>query len=147
MKVILLQSVPKLGKKDDIITVPDGYAQNALFPKKLAIVATEQAIVAVQRKQQNTITEKKIQHELLDHAIESLEGKSLLYKTKVSQKGSLFSKITPHDISKALFDQHRISIDARLMTIKGSPIKQTGTYAVSVSEGEYQTEFSVIVSG
>ncbi len=147
MKVILLQSIPKLGKKDDIVTVPDGYAQNALFPKKLAIVATDQSVAALQRTQQNKITEKKIQHELLDKAIEGLEGKSLVYKTKVSEKGSLFSKITEQDISKALFDQHRISIDARLMTIKGTPIKQTGTYAVSVSEGEYKTEFSVIVCG
>jgi large subunit ribosomal protein L9 len=147
MKVILLKSVPKLGKKDDIVSVPDGYAQNALFPKKLATVATDHAIAALQRTQQNKLTEKKIQHELLDKAIESLEGKSLLYKTKVSQKGSLFSKITEQDISKTLFEQHRISIDAQLMTIKGSPIKQTGTYTVSVKEGEYHTEFSVTVSG
>ncbi len=145
MKIILLKNVPKLGKKDDIITVPDGYAQNALFPKKLAIVATDQAIAAVQRTQQNKITEKKIQHELLDKAIESLTGRTLVYKAKVNEKGSLFSKISEHDISKALLDQHRISIDPSLLTIDGSPIKQIGDYTVTIKEGEYKASFTVSV--
>jgi large subunit ribosomal protein L9 len=145
MKVILLKSVPKLGKKDDIITVPDGYAQNALFPKKLAVVATDQAVAALKRTQDNSVTQKKIQHELLDKAIESLEGKTLVYATRKNEKGSLFSKVTELDISKALMDQHRISIDSKLMTLKDGHIKQTGSYTVDIKDGEYQSEFTVRV--
>ncbi len=144
MKVILLKTVPKVGKKDDIVTVPDGYAHNALFPKKLAIQATDQAIAALQRTQQNKITEKNIQHELLDKAIESLEGKTLIYTAKKNDKGSLFSKITEQDISKALMSQHRIAIDAKLMTI-GVSIKQVGDYTVTVKDGEYTSSFVVSV--
>jgi len=145
MKVILLKSVPKVGKKDEIVTVPDGYAQNALLPKKLAIIATDQAIAALQRTQQNKITEKKIQHELLDKSIESLAGKALAYKTKKNEKGSLFSKVTENDISKALMDQHRISIDPGLMTIREGHIKQIGTYTVEIKDGEYRSEFIISV--
>ncbi len=145
MKVILLKSVPKLGKKDDVITVPDGYAQNALLPKKLAIIATDQAVAALKRTQENKITEKKIQHELLDKAIESLAGQTLVYHTKKNEKGSLFSKVTEADISKALLDQHRISIDAKLMTIKEGHIKQIGTYSVAIKDGDYKSEFTVSV--
>jgi large subunit ribosomal protein L9 len=145
MKVILLKSVPKLGKKDEVITVPDGYAQNALLPKKLAIIATDQAVAALKRTQENKITEKKIQHELLDKAIESLAGQTLVYHTKKNEKGSLFSKVTEVDISKALLDQHRISIDAKLMTIKEGHIKQIGTYTVDITDGDYKSEFAVSV--
>lgn len=145
MKVILLKSVPKVGKKDEVVTVPDGYAQNALLPKKLAIIATDQAIAKLQQTQQNKITEKKIQHELLDKGIESLVGKTLLYKTRKNEKGHLFSKVTEQDISKALMDQHRISIDAKLMTIKTGSIKQTGVYTVDVKDGEYKAEFTISV--
>jgi large subunit ribosomal protein L9 len=145
MKVILLKTVPKVGKKDDIVTVPDGYAHNALFPKKLAVQATDQAIAALKRTQQNKITEKNIQHALLDKAVESLEGKTLVYNAKKNEKGSLFSKIAEQDISKALLDQHRISIDANLMSIEHGPIKQVGEYTVTVKDGEYKSSFVVKV--
>ena len=41
MKVILQQDVKGQGKKGQLITVSDGYARNFLFPKKLAIEATQ----------------------------------------------------------------------------------------------------------
>jgi large subunit ribosomal protein L9 len=145
MKVILLKSVPKVGKKDEVVTVPDGYAQNALLPKRLAIIATDHAIAKLQQTQQNKITEKKIQHDLLDKSIESLEAKTFVYKTKKNEKGSLFSKVTELDISKALFEQLRISIDPKLMTIKEGHIKQTGSYVIDVKDGEYKAEFTVSV--
>ncbi|MDB5255189.1 MAG: rplI [Candidatus Nomurabacteria bacterium] len=144
MKVILLKSVPKVGKTDDIVEVSEGYARNALFAKKLAVPATPAAIAEVQRKAQNKITEKKVQHDLLDRAIESLDGRTLIYKARANEKGSLFSKVTEQDISNALLEHHRISIDPTLMKIDG-PIKQTGTYTVSVKDAEYKSEFTVSV--
>ena len=39
MKVILLQDVKALGKKGDVVNVSDGYARNAIFPKKLGVEA------------------------------------------------------------------------------------------------------------
>ena len=50
MKVILLQDVKNMGKRDDIITVSDGYARNFLFPQKLAMEAKPGAMKEVERK-------------------------------------------------------------------------------------------------
>jgi large subunit ribosomal protein L9 len=147
MLVILLKSVPKLGKADDVIDVPDGYAANALFPKKLAVRASQQAVQAVQQKKHNKVTQKEIQHNLLDRAIASLEGKSLVYTVKASEKGSLFQKIDVPAIAKALLEQHRITIDTALMTIREGHIKHTGTYNVDIVEGAYKAVLPVIVQG
>ena len=45
MKVILLKDIPKIGKKNEIKEISDGYARNFLLAKKLAELATPQAIV------------------------------------------------------------------------------------------------------
>ena len=44
MKVVLLQDVKDIGKKDQVVNVSDGYARNFLLPKGLAIEATNQAM-------------------------------------------------------------------------------------------------------
>ncbi len=145
MKVILLKSVPKLGKTNDVVEVSEGYARNALFAKKLAVPATDQAIADVKRKAQNKIAEKHIQHDLLERAIESLDGRMLVYKVKANEKGSLFKKVSEADISKALLDQQRISVDPSLMKITGGQIKQVGEYEVTVSDDGYASSFKVSV--
>ena len=51
MKVILLQDVPKVGKKDQVIEAKEGYARNFLFPKKLAVEATPANMKELQRQE------------------------------------------------------------------------------------------------
>ncbi|HEY0980037.1 MAG TPA: 50S ribosomal protein L9 [Candidatus Paceibacterota bacterium] len=147
MKVILLKNVPKLGKKDDVVEVNQGYAANALFPSKLAMPATDVAIANSKARTQHKVAEKEIQHNLLDRAIGELEGKALVYKAKANEKGSLFSKVDVADISAELLKQYRIAVDAKLMKLEGAPIKQAGTYVVEVVDGKYKSSFSVDIIG
>ena len=44
MKVILIEDVKGLGKKGEMVNSKDGYARNFLFPKKLALEATDENI-------------------------------------------------------------------------------------------------------
>ena len=43
MEVILKKNVDKLGYKDEVVTVKDGYGRNFLIPKGYAVIATESA--------------------------------------------------------------------------------------------------------
>ena len=51
MKVILLQDVKKLGKKDQTIEVSDGYAVNFLFPRRLAVQVTKKSVEVLENQQ------------------------------------------------------------------------------------------------
>jgi large subunit ribosomal protein L9 len=143
MKVILLKSVQKVGKKGDIIEVAAGYAQHALFPKKFAVLATPQAIALLERQKQNDISEKEIRHSLLTKAILELANDQLVISVKANEQGSLFSKITAVDIASELMTQKRISIDPELLTIAEGTIKKLGTYVIGVSDQEYQSTFTI----
>jgi len=50
MKVILKQTVPKVGKEGQVVNVKNGYARNFLFPRSLAIVADDKQLAALGRR-------------------------------------------------------------------------------------------------
>ncbi len=143
MKVILLKNIPKLGKKDDIIEVNQGYANNALFPKKLAVVATPAVIDALRVRQQQKVAEKDIQHNLLDRAIAELQNLKVQIAVPVNEKGNLFSKIDEKDISKIIKDEYDILMDSKYLKVQGGAIKSLGIYKVDVSDGDFSSQFEL----
>ena len=52
MKVILLQDVKKVGKKDQTVEVSDGFATNYLFPRKLAVQLTKKSNEVLSNQQE-----------------------------------------------------------------------------------------------
>jgi large subunit ribosomal protein L9 len=143
MKVILLKSIPKVGKKDEVIDIAAGYAQHALFPKKLAIAATPIALKSLERQKQNTAAEKEVRHALLNKAIEALNNDKLVMQVKANEQGSLFSKIHAADIAAFLMEMHRIAIDAASISLPDGPIKKIGKYRIIVSDEDYHSTFTI----
>jgi large subunit ribosomal protein L9 len=143
MKVILLKNVPKVGKKDDVVEVASGYAQHALFPKKLGIPATPAALEALARHKQNAVAEKQVRHHLLDKAIQELQGMHIAMPAKANEQGSLFSKIDTSDIVEYLSTAHRISIDLHLVHLPQGPIKSLGSYTIHVADEGFAADFVI----
>lgn len=141
MRVILLKSVPKVGHKDEIVEVSDGFAQHSLLPKKLAIAATNAAVETLKRRLQNDKATREIQHTLLDKAITELKSQNLVMQVKSNKEGSLFSKIHPNDIVQFLAKEHHITIDAAHLTVPD--IKKVGVYEIEVRDREYKATFSI----
>ncbi len=136
MKVILQKSVPKLGKTGDILEVSAGYAQNALFPKKLAIPATDVAIAQLQKKNAGLQKEKDERLREVQLALASIKDKNIVYTAKANGQGTLFSKIDAHALAQFLEKTIHVSIDPKHITIEGGTIKSIGVASFTVTEGK-----------
>ena len=126
MKVILLQDVKSLGKKDEIVNVSDGYARNFVLPKKLGIEATPKNLNDLKLKKAN---EDKIAAEKLAEAqalAEKLKEESITLTMKVGEGGRTFGSISSKEIAEAMKKQLGYDIDKKKIVIK-DPIKIIGT--------------------
>ena len=131
MKVVLLKDVKNVGKRDDILTVSDGYARNFLFPQRLAAEATPGALKEIQRKRAaQDAREAELLAEAKDKAA-ALKDKVITLEVKCGEKGRLYGSVTAAEVAEALEKQHGIKADKRKIDI-GDPIRETGMRTISV---------------
>ena len=131
MKVILLEDVKKLGKKDEIIEVSSGYARNFLIPNKKAIVADNVNLNKLEGKKSK---ESHIKELSLEHAKEIkkiIEKETLVIKAKKGKDDRLFGTITNSEISKELKKKYDIDIDKKKIIVE-NPIKIVGEYIITI---------------
>ncbi len=131
MKVILLEDVKGVGKKDQIIDANDGYAKNFLLPKKLAVLADKNNLTKMDNIKK--IEDAKKQEEY-DNALalgKEIESKTLKINVKLGSNGKLFGTVTNKEIASALKEQSNIEIDKKKI-ILSSPIKTLGEIEVTV---------------
>jgi large subunit ribosomal protein L9 len=131
MKVILLQDVKALGKKGDIAEVSDGYARNAILPKKLGVEATPKNLNDLKLQNQHA---DKVAAENLDKAkalAVTVEKQKVVVKLKTGEGGRTFGSISTKEISQAAKEQTGLDLDKKKMQLPES-IKALGTYEVPV---------------
>lgn len=131
MKVILIEDVKALGKKGDMVNVSDGYARNALFPKKLALEATAKNINELKLQKANQ--EKKAKEALAaakDFAQE-LAKKEVVVSIKVGEGGKAFGSVSSKEIAEAAKAQLGLELDKKKILLP-TPIKALGTTSVGI---------------
>ena len=130
MKVILTADVDKLGKSGDLKAVADGYAQNFLIPRKLAVPAAGGAYRAWQHDIASREDKRKREREEAEIIANRIGSTTLTMGVKVGEGGKLYGSITAQDIADALgrrgitVDKHKVDLD--------QPLKSLGTYKVAV---------------
>lgn len=105
MKVILLNTLDKIGKKGHIISVKNGYARNYLIPTQKALLATENNIKVFENTR--TIEQKKETNKI-NHAVKRMNTMKLIgsvvFFMKSSKKNKIFGSIGIKDIIKNFYD-------------------------------------------
>ena len=131
MKVILLKDVKKLGKKDQTVDVSDGYANNYLFPNKLAVQLTKGSsqVLANQKEEERQLFEKN-QAEARSIS-EKLQQIVLEFKLKSGNNGKCFGNVSLKQVEENLLSTHGIQIDKRKFLDKG-PLDSFGMYKLRI---------------
>lgn len=131
MKVILLQDVNKLGHKGDLIEVSDGYAQNFLFKKGLAIEGTGGKLKEWKEQQKLKKNREIKQEQQAKEIKKQIGGKKVTVKMSAGEEGKLFGSVTSQQVATAVKEQ--LSVDIEKKDIKlDEAIKQLGLYPFKI---------------
>ena len=131
MKVILLEDVKALGKKGDVVNVSDGYARNAILPKKLGVEATSKNLNDLKLQNQHA---DKVAQENYENAValaKVVEKTTIEVKLKSGKDGKAFGSISSKEISQAAKEQAGLDIDKKKMVLP-EPIKSIGSFEVPI---------------
>ncbi len=123
MKVILLKDVKNQGKKDDIITVSDGYANNYLIKNKLAVMYTKTSknVLDSEIKERNDLEDKLVCD--LTKIKDKLNNKEFKFKVSTGKEDKVFGSISSKQIHEELkklgydIDKKNIKIETPLDTL------------------------------
>ena len=145
MKIILLSDVNGLGKKGQVVKASDGYARNFLFPKKLALEATESNLKNLDNQKEAERMKKVEQLKGAQEIAKDLFGKEIIVYVKAGENGKIYGTVSNKDIADALMKTYNISIDKKKITI--NPIKGLGVYDAEVKVyPEVSTKIKVVVN-
>jgi len=131
MEVILKEDIEKLGFKNEVVIVKDGYGRNFLIPKGLADIATpsskkmrEETIRQRAHKEEKLVKEAEAQAEKLNKA-------TLTVVAKAGEKGKIFGSVNNIQLAASLKEQG-IIVDRKNIQLKEENIKKLGTYQATI---------------
>ena len=130
MKVILLEDVKSVGKKDEVVEVNNGYARNVLFRKNQAVEATKKSLNDLKLRKAH---DEKLAAEALADAkalAKEIEGKQLVVKMRVGNGGRTFGSISTKEIAVEAKKQLGYDLDKKKMYCE--PIKSLGYHDVAI---------------
>lgn len=134
MKVILLRDVAKIGRKGQVVQVPDGYALNQLIPKKMAEAATEVNLKKIASLNASTsLHDQQLSDQFAAAVAAFAKGPLMITAGQVNDQGHLFKAIHEADIVAAAKQVGVTVLPAQILIM--SPIKSLGTHEILLKKG------------
>ena len=131
MKVILLEDVKNVGKKNEVVEVSDAFARNMIIKKKRGVEANSQTLNDL--KLRNKRAEKDAAENLAaaQQLAEDLKEKQVEVTIKAGTGGRTFGSVSTKEIAEAVKTQLHLELDKKKMQLT-DPIKALGFYDVRV---------------
>ena len=131
MKVILRANVEGVGNTGDLVDVANGYAQNFLMPKGLAMRATEGAATQAEAMQRSQELRGVKEREGAEEIGQQLQAQTIAIQARVGQDEQLYGSVTTSEIAEAVQAQTGIVLDRRDMSLE-EPIRTVGIHQVDM---------------
>jgi len=145
MKVILLQDVENLGKKDDIKRVANGYARNFLMPKNLVKLATKKALKELEKRKKIIAQKSEEELKTIQDITSKVDGQEIEIPVKIKKTGEIYGSITPLKISEVL-KKNGFDIKKKQIKLKET-IKKPGEYPVVITfDHGLEAEIKLIIT-
>ena len=144
MQIILLESLNKLGKAGDVVTVKDGYANNFLIPEKKAIVANKKNKEELKDRMAeiNANSQKKI--DVAQSIKSKVDGIDINIISEANDQGALYGAITQKQIAEVLQSK---GVEIKPDMVVSTPIKSIGEFNVIIRHyEEVESQIKVIVT-
>lgn len=144
MKVILLQDVAKIGRRFDVVTVPDGYGLNKLIPQGMAKPATPENLKAIAAQTATNDAAKADADKAFAEMLEKLDGVALEVLVQANEEGRMFEALKTEAVATEVQEKTGTAVRPDQIHIK-SPIKEVGEHTVIFISGDTQQEVTVSV--
>lgn len=145
MKVILLEDIEKIGKKNEVKEVKDGYARNFLIPQGLVKPATENTLKRLEELKEQEKEKDKEELEETQKIANQLESTDIIIPVRIGDKGQLFEKITEQKVSEKLkelgFEVKKNQVDLE------APIEELGEFQVKIKlDHNLESEITITIT-
>ena len=131
MRVVLRKEVPGLGRPGDVKHVAEGYAQNFLLPRGLAVEASVGELKRVAQVQAVAKAKRSRAHSEAEALAAKLASITLKFSLKAGGTGKTFGSITNRDVADALKRDAGIEIDRTRIHLE-EPLRTLGTHEIEV---------------
>jgi large subunit ribosomal protein L9 len=149
MKVLLLQEIPKVGHKNEVVDVSEGYAKNYLLLTKKAVIATPQIISEHKQKKDKEVKLREEKTKEIEILSNKLSEQTFQFEVKTGKGGEVFSSVHDSQIREKILEFIKnngggaLTIDD--IQFESKPIKELGekTISLRIGKGEHSKQTSV----
>lgn len=142
--MILQQDVAKIGKRFDVVEVPNGYALNQLIPQKKAQAATPANLKKISARKAKVAESAASAHEDFTAAVAALKDAPHTLTVEANEQGHLFKGVKADDIATSLQAAgHYVTVEHITLA---EPIKDCGEYTIALSDGDTQGSVTIVVA-
>jgi len=131
MDVLLKKDVERLGSKDEIVNVKNGYGRNFLIPKGMAVLATS----SVKKMHAETLKQRAHKYNKLKEEatamLAKLTKKTFVVPAKVGENGKIFGSVTNIQLADALGNEG-FAVERKNINLLTNNIKSVGKYEAEV---------------
>lgn len=144
MEVLMINTVPRVGRKGELKNVAEGFARNFLFPKKYAVLATEGAKKHLELMKDSWEKQAAKEKQMYTDMASKIEGLTVTLTKRAGDKGRLYGSVTSTELADEI--KKAVSVDVDKKLIVADHIKEVGEHAVTIRfTGEVKAHLKVVV--